>query len=77
MFERTFESLKNILEKRWASGGPLMNTSALVLEDMDKKQSVGLMIEASDLLKEWIKEDPNGATPEEASILKEVEDARR
>lgn len=77
MFERTFEKLKNALEVRWATGGPLMNASGLVLDDMDKKQSIGLLIEAADLLQEWIKNDPNGASIEEIEILKLVEEDRR
>lgn len=69
MLDSASQQIKDALEKRWVDAGAPVHATELILGDMDKKTSRSLLIEATDMLKDWIDLDANGATAEEITAL--------
>lgn len=77
MLDNAFQKIKDALEQRWVDAGAPSHATESILNDMDTKQSVGLMLEAADMLKEWIDTSGIAASADELKTLKMVEEARR
>jgi hypothetical protein len=69
MLDSASQHIKNALEKRWVDAGAPVHATELILGDMDTKTNRGLLIEACDMLNDWIALDAYGPTADETTAL--------